>query len=144
MRNAFAIIHLFNITMKESGLSMRSAAETVLDKLNNGIKFTCDSHQNYGGRTLTNRFNSNIYFNNERKLSSEKVVKDDVQDIKKPRGKMKNVPEINYVKYVLNYVICLTLDIIQGVPVRKMFYAKFNFLKYLLCWKRLSENLGPT
>ena len=48
--NAFAIIDFFNITIKQSGLSVRLEAETVLDKLINGVNFTCDSYQNYGRR----------------------------------------------------------------------------------------------
>ena len=47
MYNVFAIIDFFNITIKQSGLSVRLAAETLLDKLINGVEFTCDSHQNY-------------------------------------------------------------------------------------------------
>lgn len=90
--NAFAIIDFFNITIKQSGLSVRLAAETVLDKLINGVNFTCASHQNHG-RRLTNRIISNIYFNNERKLSTDKVAKDDVEAFKKrQRVKRKNVP----------------------------------------------------
>ena len=92
--NAFAIIDFFNITIKQSELSVRLAAETVLDKLINGVKFTCDTHQNYV-RRLANRIISNINFNNERKLSTNKVAKDDVEAFKKgQRGKRKNVPKI--------------------------------------------------
>ena len=80
--NAFAIIDFFNITVKQSGLLVRLAAETVLDKLINGVTFTGDSHQNYGCR-LANRIISNIYFINERKLLTDKVAKDEVEAFKK-------------------------------------------------------------
>ena len=61
-------------TIKQSGLSARLAAETVLDKLINGVNFTCASHQNYG-RRLANIIISNIYFNNQRELLNDKVAK---------------------------------------------------------------------
>ena len=37
MCNAFVIIHFFNITVKQSGLLVRLAAEIVIDKLINGV-----------------------------------------------------------------------------------------------------------
>ena len=43
MCNAFAIIDFFKMTTKQSGLSVRLAAEIVLDKLFNGVICTCDS-----------------------------------------------------------------------------------------------------
>ena len=90
--NAFAIIDFFKIIIKQSGLSVRLAAETVLDKLIIGINFTRAVHQNCG-RRLANRIISNIYFNNERKLNTDKVAKDDVEAFKKrQRGKRKDVP----------------------------------------------------
>ena len=89
---SYKLINAYYITIKQSELSVRLAAETVLDNLINGVNFTCDLHLNYG-RRLANIIISNIYFDNERKLSTDKVAKDDVEASKKrQRGKRKNVP----------------------------------------------------
>ena len=67
-------------------ISIRKAAEIVLDKLFDQIVFMCDTHINLG-KKWTLRTVVNIFYNNHQKISNDSVRKDQVKEFKSRQRK---------------------------------------------------------
>ena len=78
---AFAAIEFFNDSIKSSGLTVRLTAETVLKELFEYGEFLCNDHHDYG-LVFINKIITNIFYNNERKLVTDSVFKDNVAAFK--------------------------------------------------------------
>ena len=75
----FGILDLSYRAMSKCGLPSQLAVETVLKHVFNSFQiFTCEAHES-AGQTFANRTVTNIYLNNQRKISTGAVVADEVR-----------------------------------------------------------------
>ena len=72
----FAVLDFSYGAVSKCGLSSRIAAETVLKHVFNSFQtFTYEAHES-AGQTFTNCTTTNIYLNNQRKISTDALVAD--------------------------------------------------------------------
>ena len=82
---SFAILDVCHELMKKSSLPERTAAELALQKNDYPITFLCTDHQHL--IKFINRTVTNVYFNNERKKSKDKIRKNNVETFKQRQRK---------------------------------------------------------
>ena len=92
--SAFAMLEFLFGIITESGIPMLKAAESVLMRFLYLFEtFTCSVHE-HSGKRLANQTVANIFFNNERKITTDSVVADHVTTFKKRQRKKRKANEI--------------------------------------------------
>lgn len=81
--SAFSILDLTEVSIKNSELPARKAAEVVLTHIFDSYEdFTCNLHK-AAGQSFAHRVISNVFFNNKRKILTSSMRKDSVVSFKK-------------------------------------------------------------
>ena len=80
----FALLDACSVTIRKSALDSRKAGENVLKMVSKDLNFSCPKHEsvilNHAMRIITN-----VFFNNQRKRTTETVVDDRVAAFKRTK-----------------------------------------------------------